>query len=52
MKSSLGDQSDRPFGGSSGLAPEPIEHPALNWIKLIFLILMTFGLIIMMWFIW
>lgn len=53
MNQPLATDSDRSYGGNKNmLAPEPMEHPAQNWVKLIFLILMTFGLIVMMWFIW
>lgn len=53
MNQPLAQSSDRPYGANKAnlLAPEPQEHPVQNWIKLIFLILMTFSLIVMMWFI-
>lgn len=52
MNQPLAQNSDRPYGGNSLLNPEPQEHPVLNWIKLIYLILLTFALIIMFWFLW
>ena len=52
MNSSLADNADQPYGGKVALPNEEIEHPAINWAKLIFLILLTFGLIVSMWEIW
>jgi hypothetical protein len=54
MNQPLAQNSDRPFTGNKALMlnQEPEEHPALNWAKLIFLILLTYGLMVAMWFIW
>ena len=54
MNESLAQNSDRPFSAQKQnfIVGEPEEHPAVNWVKLIFLILLTFGLIVSMWFIW
>lgn len=54
MNQPLAQNSDRPFASNKALMinQEPEEHPALNWAKLIFLILLTYGLMVAMWFIW
>ena len=51
MNSGLASNADQPYGGKQAMVSmeEPQEHPALNWAKLIFLILLTFGLIVSMW---
>lgn len=54
MNQPLAQSSDRPYGGNKlqMMNADPVEHPVLNWVKLIFLILLTYGLIVSMWFIW
>ena len=54
MNSSLAGNADQPYGANKAVANPgaETEHPALNWAKLIFLILLTFGLIVSMWEIW
>jgi len=47
-----GDQSDRRMVEQSVFLDDTTpEHPGLNWVKLITLILLTFGLIVAVWFI-
>lgn len=52
MNSSLASNADQPYGGKVSQPQDEIEHPAVNWAKLIFLIFLTFGLIVCMWEIW
>lgn len=53
MDRSLARNSDNPYDNSrTVLVVDDYEHPALNWGKLIFLIFLTYGLIVSMWFIW
>lgn len=47
--------TDRPMGDSQIVVlpgQQTQEHPALNWFKLIFLVLITYGLMASMAFIW
>ena len=54
MNSGLSNNADQPYGGGKTVVvvEEFYEHPVVNWLKLIFLILMTFGLIVSMWMLW
>lgn len=54
MNSGLASNADQPYGGNKVvIVSDPdAEHPAINWLKLIFLVLLTFGLIVSMWEIW
>ena len=53
MNSGLASNADNPYGAKrTMIMEEPEEHPAINWVKLIFLFFLTYGLIVSMWEIW
>ena len=53
MNQPLASSGDNPYGQRAAMMGQvEEEHPALNWAKLIFLILLTYGLIVSMWEIW
>lgn len=57
MNQSLSGSPDSPYGQQQQLIiiqqqGPPQEHPAVNWIKLIFLLAGTYGLMVSMWFLW
>lgn len=52
MNMSLERNADQPYGQSQPIRLEVIseeEHCAINWLKLVALIFMTYGLVAVMW---